>query len=189
MLESGSGQRVRRWLERFGFTDDPFVVYEADQERAALPGLFIDRPYVMRMVGDPARPQSAFLLAHRGTGKTATREIIAYEHIHGRCRRRALPVRYCDFGFLLGPRAPTRRASPLAIMQTPSCVPPCRLWLTKCHPCSLTSSRDRVRLAAEPGRGVCQSGGAAQAATIRAGRYGCHSLERSLCCRNSDDLD
>ena len=102
MLESGSGQRVRRWLERFGFTDDPFVVYEADQERAALPGLFIDRPYVMRMVGDPARPQSAFLLAHRGTGKTATREIIAYEHIHGRCRRRALPVRYCDFGFLLG---------------------------------------------------------------------------------------
>jgi len=101
MWESGPGQRIWRWLERFGFSDDPFAVYEADQERAALPGLFIDRPYVMRIVGDPARPQSAFLLAKRGTGKTATREIVAYEHIHGRYRRRALPVRYCDFSFLL----------------------------------------------------------------------------------------
>lgn len=102
MVESGPGQHIWRWLERFGFSDDPFAVYEADQERAVLPGLFIDRPYVMRMVGDPTRPQSAFLLAKRGTGKTATREIVAYEHIHGRYRRRALPVRYCDFGFLLG---------------------------------------------------------------------------------------
>lgn len=101
MVESGPGQRIWRWLERWGFNDDPFAVYEADQERAALPGLFIDRPYVMRMVGDPARPQSAFLLAKRGTGKTATREIVAYEHIHGHYQRRALPVRYCDFGFLL----------------------------------------------------------------------------------------
>ncbi len=101
MPEYGPGQRVWRWLERSGFTDDPFAVYEADQERAKLPGLFIDRPYVTRVVGDPARPQSAFLLAQRGTGKTATREIVAYECTHGRFQRRALPVRYCDFSSLL----------------------------------------------------------------------------------------
>lgn len=100
-LDYSQRQRIWRWLERLGFTEDPFAVYEADQERAALPYVFIDRPYVASIIGDPARPRSAFLLANRGAGKTATREMVAFECAHGRLRRRALPVRYCEFGPLM----------------------------------------------------------------------------------------
>jgi hypothetical protein len=101
MLENGYSQRLKHWLDRFGFTADPFAVYEADQERAVIPYIFVDRPYVHHVVGDPARPQSAFLLARTGEGKTATREIVLYECMHGRLRNRTLPVRYSDFDFLL----------------------------------------------------------------------------------------
>jgi hypothetical protein len=101
MFGNDYSKRVRRWLEKVGFTNDPFAVHEADQERAALPFLFIDRPYVHQVVGDPMRPQSAFLLARRGEGKSATREIVAYTCTQGRIRQRVLPVRYCDFSLVL----------------------------------------------------------------------------------------
>jgi hypothetical protein len=94
-------RRLWMWLEKFRFTEHPFAVWEADRERVALPSLFVDRPYAVRMVGDPARPQSGFLLAGRGAGKTATREMVAYECVHGRLRRRALPIRYTDFTAVL----------------------------------------------------------------------------------------
>ena len=102
MLENDYSRRVQRWLERFGFTADPFATCEADQERDAIPFLFVDRPYVHHMVGDPSRPQPAFLLARRGEGKTATREIVVYECLQGRLRNRVLPVRYSNFDYLLG---------------------------------------------------------------------------------------
>ncbi len=101
MTENDYGQRLKRWLDRFGFLADPFAVWEADQERSAIPYIFIDRPHVHYLVGDPQQPQSAFLLARRGEGKTATREIVRYECTEGRLRSRALPVRYSDFTFLL----------------------------------------------------------------------------------------
>ena len=99
--EYGFSRRLWRWLERFGFTDDPFALYEADQERPYLPYFFVDRPYLHDVLGDPARPQAAFLMAGRGAGKTATREMVAYECAHARLRRRALAVRYYDFSPLL----------------------------------------------------------------------------------------
>lgn len=99
--EHGFSQRLRRWLDRFGFFDDPFALNEADKERPYLPYLFVDRPYLHYILGDPARPQAAFLLAGRGDGKTATREMVAYECMHGQLRRRALAVRYFDFSSLL----------------------------------------------------------------------------------------
>lgn len=102
MLENDYSRRMQRWLERFGFTADPFATCEADQERDAIPFLFVDRPYVHHMVGDPSRPQPAFLLARRGEGKTATREIVVYECLQGRLRNRVLPVRYSNFDYLLG---------------------------------------------------------------------------------------
>ena len=101
MFGNDYSKRVRRWLDKVGFTNDPFAVHEADQERVALPFLFIDRPYVHQVVGDPMRPQSAFLLARRGEGKSATREIVAYACTQGRIRQRVLPVRYCDFSLVL----------------------------------------------------------------------------------------
>jgi DNA-binding winged helix-turn-helix (wHTH) protein len=94
-------RRFGRWLERFGFTDEPFALYEADQERSYLPYFFVDRPYLHDVLGDPAHPQTAFLMAGRGKGKTATREMVAYECAHARLRRRALAVRYYDFSLLL----------------------------------------------------------------------------------------
>ncbi|HDQ73905.1 MAG TPA: winged helix family transcriptional regulator [Chloroflexi bacterium] len=97
----GFSRRLGRWLETFGFIDDPFALYEADQERALLHFFFIDRPYVHDVLGDPSRPQAAFLMAGRGAGKTATREIVAYECTHTRFRRRALAVRYYDFSPIL----------------------------------------------------------------------------------------
>lgn len=99
--EYGFSRHLWRWLERFGFTDDPFALYEADQERSYLPYFFVDRPYLHDVLGNPSRPQAAFLMAGRGEGKTATREMVAYECAHARLRRRALAVRYYDFSPLL----------------------------------------------------------------------------------------
>jgi DNA-binding response OmpR family regulator len=93
--------RLGRWLDRFGFTDDPFALYEADRERPYLPYFFVDRPYLYEVLGNPARPQVAFLMAGRGEGKTATREMVAYECKYARLRRRALAVDYYDFSPLL----------------------------------------------------------------------------------------
>ncbi len=74
MYEHEYSRRLWKWLEKFKFTEDPFAVWEADRERSVLPSLFVDRPYAAQLVGDPARPQSGFLLAGRGAGKTATRD-------------------------------------------------------------------------------------------------------------------
>lgn len=93
--------RLQRWLLQWGFEEDPFSVYEADQERFYLHHLFVDRPYLHEILGDPAHPQTAFLLAKRGEGKTATREMVAYECTHAQFRRQALAIRYFDFDFLL----------------------------------------------------------------------------------------
>ncbi len=97
MHEHEYSRRLWKWLEKFQFAEDPFAVWEADRERSVLPSLFVDRPYAVRLVGDPARPQNGFLLAGRGAGKSATREMVAHECIAGRIRRRALPIRYTDF--------------------------------------------------------------------------------------------
>ncbi|MEM4724810.1 MAG: winged helix-turn-helix domain-containing protein [Candidatus Hadarchaeum sp.] len=102
MREYDYARRHQRWLERVGFRrGDPFEVWDADQERNVLPFLFVERPYLTRIIGDPSRPQSAFLLAGRGAGKTATREMVAYECFHGSIHHRALPVRYTDFSYTL----------------------------------------------------------------------------------------
>ena len=40
-------------------------------------------------------------MAGRGDGKTATRQMVAYECTHGKFRWQVLPVHYYDFGLLL----------------------------------------------------------------------------------------
>ena len=95
------GRRLRRWLDRFNFIDDPFALQEADQEREFLPHFFVDRPYLHDVLGNPARPQATFLMAGRGAGKSATREMVFYECNHASLRRKALAVRYDDYMPLL----------------------------------------------------------------------------------------
>ncbi len=97
----GFSHRLWRWLERLGFEDDPFALYEAEHERDYLSYFFVDRPYLYDVLGVPAHPQTAFLMAGRGEGKTATRHMVAYECTHGRFRRQVLPVHYYDFGLLI----------------------------------------------------------------------------------------
>lgn len=97
----GFSHRLWRWLERLGFEDDPFALYEAEREHNYLPYFFVDRPYLYDVLGTPASPQTAFLMAGRGDGKTATRQMVAYECTHGKFRRQVLPVHYYDFGLLL----------------------------------------------------------------------------------------
>ena len=100
-VTSNLGDRFLRWLERMGFRDNPFALYEADREHLQLPYFFVDRPYVAQVVGNPERPQTTFLFAKRGAGKTATREIVAYECMHAELQFEALPVHLNDFAHLL----------------------------------------------------------------------------------------
>lgn len=97
----GFSHRLWRWLERLGFEDDPFALYEAEREHNYLPFFFVDRPYLYDVLGAPSYPQTAFLMAGRGDGKTATRQMVAYECTHGKFRWQVLPVHYYDFGLLL----------------------------------------------------------------------------------------
>ena len=77
--QSSFSQRYWRWLRRVGFEEDPFALFEAEQEGEDLPELFVDRPYLFNTLGDPSHPKMALLMAGRGKGKTATREMVAYE--------------------------------------------------------------------------------------------------------------
>lgn len=101
LTKDNFGQRYWRWLQNVGFREDPFLLFEAEREGDDLPDLFVDRPYLHNTLGDPAHPQTALLMAGPGQGKTATREMVAHECERGALQRRALPIRYTEFGHLL----------------------------------------------------------------------------------------
>lgn len=94
-------RRLKRWLDAVGLIEDPFALYEAEREGIRLSSFFVDRPYLYEVLGDPAAPQAAFLMAERGCGKTATRAMVTYECQHGKFKGRVLIVNYTDFGPLL----------------------------------------------------------------------------------------
>lgn len=114
----------QRWLSSYGFTTDPFALYEAEteQSRDLLPRFFIDRPYVDTLFDDPATPRPGFLFARRGAGKTATLKMVARRCYPGKPGQRALPVPYDDFTALLrdagdAPEAVTAEAHVRAIIR------------------------------------------------------------------------
>ncbi len=102
-------RRFNNWLSRVGLVKgDPFALYEAEREMSSdegkeppLPGFFLDRPYLYWVLGDPDAPQASFLMAGRGCGKTATKEMVAYECRRGRFQGDVLVVDYTDFDPLL----------------------------------------------------------------------------------------
>jgi len=94
-------RRLKHWLDAVGLMEDPFALYEAEREGAKLSSFFVDRPYLYEVLGDPAAPQAAFLMAGRGCGKTATRAMVAYECQHGKFKGRVLVVNYTNFDPLL----------------------------------------------------------------------------------------
>jgi hypothetical protein len=102
--------RFQGWLKNNQLNADPFSLYEAERELGItaegapiLSELFVTRPYLYHVLGNPSELKSVFLLARRGCGKTATREMIAYEGLHGRLRRQVLVIRYVEFQPLLDP--------------------------------------------------------------------------------------
>ena len=100
-MTSSYDRRLKHWLDEAGFQEDPFALYEAEREGARLTSLFIDRPYLYDVLGNPVIPQASFLMAGRGCGKTATRAMVAYECRHGKLKGRVLAVPYTDFAPLL----------------------------------------------------------------------------------------
>ncbi len=100
----GSDDRsLYRWLEDWGFTDHPFAHSEAGREGLALLSqLFVDRPYFKGVAGNPGVPETTFLLAGPGEGKTATLEYVAMLCAPGgEFYGQTLAVRLDDFSPLL----------------------------------------------------------------------------------------
>ncbi|TAK61154.1 MAG: hypothetical protein EPO22_08650, partial [Dehalococcoidia bacterium] len=63
------------FLERLGFTTNPFQFTNADEE-AKLPEYFVPPPYFASVYGDPAQPSSCIVFAPRGAGKSAQRKMV-----------------------------------------------------------------------------------------------------------------
>jgi DNA-binding winged helix-turn-helix (wHTH) protein len=101
MADDTFANRLRYWLQRTDFFMDPFALSEADQERKYLPGLFVDKQYLYDILGDVNRLKPSILFAQRGEGKTATREMVAYECEKLNLKDKALAIRYFDFSYLL----------------------------------------------------------------------------------------
>jgi hypothetical protein len=78
---SDFSDRLAGWLRHVHLFANPFASHEAERESNAprtgeaplLSLLFVDRPYLAEIVGNPASPQTTLLMADRGCGKTATR--------------------------------------------------------------------------------------------------------------------
>ncbi|MBN1887700.1 MAG: winged helix-turn-helix transcriptional regulator [Thermoflexales bacterium] len=75
MIEQSVYQdRAMAWLEPYGFTANPFTQCEASQE-SGLPKYFFDR-FHDAIKGTSRAPQTCFVFAERGSGKTAQRVMI-----------------------------------------------------------------------------------------------------------------
>jgi hypothetical protein len=101
MVDDSFSTRLRHWLQKNDLIADPFALSEADQERKILPTLFVDRPYLYDILGGLDQLRPAYLFARRGEGKTATREMVAYECEQLILKDKVLAVRYYDFSYLI----------------------------------------------------------------------------------------
>lgn len=100
--------RLRAWLRHWGFLSYPFELYEAERELEPVPNVgfvlslfFVDQPYFYKVLGNPEAPQTAFLLAKRGYGKTATRAMVDHKCRFGAYSGQVIVANYTDFHPLL----------------------------------------------------------------------------------------
>ncbi len=83
------------FLRSLGFTDNPFAHTNADQEQDRLPTYFIPPPYFHDVFGNPEYPDSIFVFAPRGGGKSAQRIMLEKE-----CQEKnVLALTYDSFEF------------------------------------------------------------------------------------------
>ncbi len=99
----GDKHSLYRWLEDWRFTDNPFAHSEAGREGLSLLAhLFVDRPYFKAVAGNPSVPETTFVLAGPGEGKTATLEyLVMLCAPGGEFYGQTLAVRLDDFAPLL----------------------------------------------------------------------------------------
>jgi len=67
--------RIRDWLNRWGFDKNPFEDSNAEQE-TYVKSIFVDTGKLEWIYGDPDKPQTVLFFANRGCGKTAHRRRI-----------------------------------------------------------------------------------------------------------------
>ena len=88
------------WLTAVGFTrGNPFSVKEADTD-PLLGRCFREKSYFYDLRGDVRIPRTAFLVADRGSGKSANRRILEQQCREGILGELVLAVPYLQFGFL-----------------------------------------------------------------------------------------
>jgi DNA-binding winged helix-turn-helix (wHTH) protein len=87
------------WLQRIGFkSGNPFFTREASREaEPELLQYFVQHPGFDDIMGDALRPESAFLVAERGFGKTTNRRAIEWNCYAGRPNGLILPIPYLEF--------------------------------------------------------------------------------------------
>lgn len=86
------------WLEKFGFSDNPFSSQEASREDPRrLNEYFVTPPYFDEILGDASSPKTTLVFAPRGGGKTAQRVMVDYYCRNNLTRGRILSVLYADF--------------------------------------------------------------------------------------------
>jgi hypothetical protein len=68
----------REFLQRLGFSANPFQFTNADEEEH-LQSYFVPPPYFASVWGDPDQPRSHVIFAPRGGGKSAQRRMIEYQ--------------------------------------------------------------------------------------------------------------
>ncbi len=91
----------QQWLKIQHFVAHPFAESEAGREEH-LPEYYVDNVYYDELLGRAARPQTTFLFAARGCGKSANRVMIESNCRPKRKDSDILAVSYTDFSRLLG---------------------------------------------------------------------------------------
>lgn len=87
---------VVRWLQRHGFTANPFAEWEAGKEEW-LQRYFVSFPFFDKLYGDSEHPVTSFLFAGRGCGKSAHRLIIQTRSRPSNPLGTVLAIPYTDF--------------------------------------------------------------------------------------------
>ncbi|MBK8988213.1 MAG: winged helix-turn-helix transcriptional regulator [Chloroflexi bacterium] len=109
--------KILRWLSGWGFSDNPFATYAAEQEPAvSLRDAFIDTGRLDWVWGTPERPQTTLFFARRGCGKTAHRRMVEMRCSPAQPASPVLSTLYNDFTFwseLASPPGPQLHIRPI----------------------------------------------------------------------------
>ena len=91
-------REIKRWLEQWGFMENPFATVDAERE-TFLPNVFVDTGKLEWILGDPENSRTILFFALRGCGKTAHRRMVEEYTCPRAPDREVLAVNYNEFSF------------------------------------------------------------------------------------------